>query len=264
MIKVIDTNGDTQEVEVIRYFSLNEGAYLLYSLNEVDDQEYVKLYGTKVNQMQGGEIGDDEWETVKEEIKKIIKGNKAGDLAVNDLNFQEIDGLTVQVSRVFKLTKQLVDLLKANKKEFEPKAEEPVANEVPEPAVEESAEVEVPEPAVEESAEVEVPEPAVEESAESEVPVPSGNEFDLGIEQPAEEATPTPEFEEVRPSAAADLPSSEEVNQLEPQTVGEAEPTDAPDYEKLYQEAVEAQEALKNENEALQNKIAEITKILNQ
>lgn len=114
-------NNEPMNVRVIRYFELNNSNYLIYSMNEVDDQNYVKLYAVKVESQNGQMVGsnivdENEWNTIKELIKVIIKGNKDGVADVADLNYHELGSLRVGETRVFKLANQLVELLAANKK----------------------------------------------------------------------------------------------------------------------------------------------------
>lgn len=117
---VIDFNDEELEVEVIRYFEKNNGKYLIYSLNEIDNEGYVKLYCTKVyNHSAVNVTSDEEWIMIKEMIKEIVKDNRDGsNLNVEDLNYNEINNISVEGNRVFKLQGNLVNLLSANKKEF--------------------------------------------------------------------------------------------------------------------------------------------------
>lgn len=127
MLKVIDINGSTLEVEVVRYFALEGKKYLMYTLNEIDEQNYSKLYAIKVDENNYSvKIEDDsEWTFVKDQIKIIIKANKEGIQSVEDQDFAKIQGITLSDPKVFKLSVDFVNLFKANKKEF-PKEETPV------------------------------------------------------------------------------------------------------------------------------------------
>ncbi len=269
MLKIVDVNGDTQEVEVIRYFQLNSNNYLLYSLGEKDEQNYVKLYGNKVESQQGVEISEDEWGNVKDEIKKIIKGNKEGNLEVADLNFKEINGVVIKDSRAFKLSSELVDLLKANKKEFaEEQAEAaPVQEEQPQETAPQDfdlgletegesneAEVETPQPEEAPQPEIETPQP--EEAPQPEVETPQPEE----APQPEVE-TPQPEMEAPQPS---EMPQPEAVADIQPEPVGsvEEEIEENKDYEQLYKEAQEVQKVLKAEIDDLKAKLSKIAQTL--
>ena len=71
-VKKID--GSSENISVIRYFKLNDFSYLIFSLNEIDDGGYVKLYISKISNGMGVTISDDvEWNLVKDTIKDIIK-----------------------------------------------------------------------------------------------------------------------------------------------------------------------------------------------
>lgn len=255
MIKILDANEDSQEVEVIRYFRANGSDYLLYALNEVDEQDYLKLYGLKIENAKGISIPDDEWTLVKDEIKKIIKGNKEGDLKVEDLDFTTLEGISSEESRAFKLSTQLVELLGSNKKEFpkeEPKEETPV-EEAP----------------VEEKTDFDLGlEPETEEPVQS---------FDFGTEEndempkfdfdATEETTETPTSEE---ATEPELPTPEEVNEIEPTVVAsfdddEISPAEEkPDFETLYNEEKELNEVLKSEIEQLRSKINKIAQFISE
>ncbi|NLL44739.1 MAG: DUF1292 domain-containing protein [Mollicutes bacterium] len=128
---VISANNTQVDVDVIRYFNLNNNKYLVYSLNEVDEQNYVKLYAVKVNENEGligsNIVDENEWNIVKEKIKEIIMGNKAGNLNVEDLDYRMLTNLRINDYRVFKLSLEFTELLKANKKVFDQ-----VVNPIPE------------------------------------------------------------------------------------------------------------------------------------
>ncbi len=279
MLKVLDLNGDSQEVEVIRYFKMNGVSYLLYALNEVDEQDYLKLYGAKVSDGVGNNIEDAEWDTVKEEIKRIIKGNKEGNLQIEDLNFVEIDGLTINDFRAFKLSNELVSLLKANKKEFamevaaetnEAEVETPMP-ETSEPQFEPSI-PEVSEPEMEtpmpESYE---PQPEVSTSFEVESEKPEGNPFDFPATEeakfdfPAEEEKPAGGFDlGLEIEGNSEMPTSEDVASIEPTEVKSFDEPDINNYEAMYKEAQEVNVVLKDENEELKRKLGKITQLLNE
>lgn len=123
-VNLINVDGETMKVEIIRYFQFNNNNYLIYSLNEVDEQNYVKLYAVKVENNGGvlvsSNITDESvWGAIKEQIKIIVRGNKDGIAEVADLNYRELESLKIVDSRVFKLSNQLVSLLGANKKVFD-------------------------------------------------------------------------------------------------------------------------------------------------
>ncbi len=264
MIKILDANGDSQEVEVIRYFKSNGADYLLYALNEVDEQDYLKLYGLKIENAKGLSIPDDEWALVKDEIKKIIKGNKEGNLEVEDLDFTTLEGITSEESRAFKLSTQLVELLGSNKKEF-PK--------------EEVSETVAEEPVVEEKTDFDLGlEPETEET-EAEEPVQSfdfgneeGNEmpkFDFEATEEESVEAELPESEEV--NVEPELPTAEEVSEIEPTVVASFDdeeissvPEDKQDFETLYNEEKELNEVLKSEIDQLRSKINKIAQFISE
>jgi hypothetical protein len=122
-VNVVNINNELLNINVIRYFEMDNDRYLIYSLNEIDEQNYVKLYAIKVEDRDGNLVGfkiEDEntWASIKELIKVIVRGNKNGIAEVSDLNYKELEALRLSDSRVFKLSNPLAELLSANKKTF--------------------------------------------------------------------------------------------------------------------------------------------------
>lgn len=127
-VSLLGINNEKFDVAVIRFFSLNVNNYFIYSMNEVDEQNYIKLYAVKINIDTNGIsssniIDENEWLAVKEMIKTIIKENKEGSLTVVDADYHKLENVKIGESRVFKLSAPLVELLKANKKNFTPTPE---------------------------------------------------------------------------------------------------------------------------------------------
>lgn len=123
--KIKNANNDYIEIEVIRYFVNNEIEYLIYSLNEIDESGYTKLYASKIIGSKACIITDnDEWNLVKEIIKEVVRNNRDGnELNIIDLDENNLDDIVLQDTRVFKLQGNLVNLLSENKnvvKEQEP------------------------------------------------------------------------------------------------------------------------------------------------
>ena len=124
-INIKNAQGESININVIRYFRLNESEYLIFSLNEVDDGGYVKLYICKVIGNTASSITDDvEWNLIKDTIKTIIKSNKDNlPLSIIDINSSKLDGIQITDQKVFKLSETFISLLGANKK-VEPVVEE--------------------------------------------------------------------------------------------------------------------------------------------
>lgn len=138
MDKMFITNqmGERLEVGVVRFFEHNEITFLIYTLSEVDANNYVKLYVTKVNteNVQSITITEEsEWNSFKDVMKEIIRNNKNNlPLQIKDLDPQEINNIVIYDSKVFKLSSEMVSFLQMNKK---------VSNNVAEVGVNESVSV---------------------------------------------------------------------------------------------------------------------------
>lgn len=116
--KMKNINDEYIDIEVIRYFINNDTEYLIYSLNEIDEKGYTKLYASKIIGAKAIIITDnDEWNIVKEIIKEVVRSNRDGsELNIIDLDEDNLDDIVLQDTRVFKLQGNLVNLLSENKK----------------------------------------------------------------------------------------------------------------------------------------------------
>lgn len=135
-IGVVVPTGEKSEVEVVRFFEAYGKKYLVYTLNEKDEQGFVKLYVARIDEtadkaLVGNFIDDDnEWKVVKDEFKKIIGENSdSGKTSANDLNPFDLANIDIKGNRVIKLMESYVNLLSANQKQFEQPA--PAAPEAP-------------------------------------------------------------------------------------------------------------------------------------
>ncbi|MDD2518477.1 MAG: hypothetical protein PHI05_00860 [Bacilli bacterium] len=230
-INLINANNEPFNAEVIRYFELNNSGYLIYSLNEVDEQNYVKLYAVKVNNENGAlittNIDEDAWTAIKELIKVIIRANKDGVAEVADLNLANLESLKINDGRVFKLSNQLTELLGANKKVV---VEQPVVEETPAmPEVEETPVV------------------TPEQNMDNEWPM------EPSIDAVTETAELTP-VETTTPEVASEV-SLENEWPMEPTVETTDEKVAVDSFKELYE-----QEKLKNEE--LINKLNEIKKLI--
>lgn len=115
MIK--NAQGEQVNINVVRYFRLNGIEYLVFSLNEVDEGGYVKLYISKINGNFANTITDDvEWNLIKDTIKNVIKSNKENmPLMITDLDIRKLSNVQIVDQKVFKLSETFIQLLSANK-----------------------------------------------------------------------------------------------------------------------------------------------------
>ena len=79
-IIVLDESGNEKEAEILSAFTVKKfnKNYILYTLNEVDENEMVKIYASELiekdNMYSLGAIeSDEEWAAVKEVMKEIAK-----------------------------------------------------------------------------------------------------------------------------------------------------------------------------------------------
>ena len=82
-IVVIDESGNEKEAEILRAFTIKKYSkdYILYTLNEIDENEMIKIYASELikkdNMYSLGAISsDEEWVAVKEVMKNIAKSEE--------------------------------------------------------------------------------------------------------------------------------------------------------------------------------------------
>ncbi len=127
---ILDQNNSNLNISVVRYFMSNTIKYLIYTLNEKDENGYIKLYASRISDASLTEkiVDENEWNYIKELIKVIVKEAKEGELkTVTDLNLKDLTAVKVNTYRLFKLADNVVNMLSANKKVF---TEQPVVEAV--------------------------------------------------------------------------------------------------------------------------------------
>ena len=82
-IIVLDESGNEKEAEILSAFTVKKynKNYILYTLNEVDENEMVKIYASELiekdNMYSLGAIeSDEEWTAVKEVMKEVAKSEE--------------------------------------------------------------------------------------------------------------------------------------------------------------------------------------------
>ena len=115
-IVLYNQNGQKFDVEVVRYFSKGNNKYLIFSLDEKDNNGYVQLYLTKVEDVDGTYVmsnvtDEKEWREFRDSIQQIVNNNKAG-IPNNDyLDVKKLNGSTVAEFRIFKLKDEVSKVL---------------------------------------------------------------------------------------------------------------------------------------------------------
>ncbi len=187
-VTISNLQGENGLVNVVRYFNNNGSEILIYSLNEVDEAGYTRLYVTKLNGVDGTynaeTLNDNEWNEIKNLIKIIVKSNKEGmPVPVQDLDPKKIKNIILKEKKVFKLNASLVNDLSANKKIFDKSNDK-----------------------AEQTQQVNTQMPAFETPAQPTFDVPSAPAFETPV-QPTFDIPSTPAFETpVQPTF--DIPST--------------------------------------------------------
>lgn len=113
-------SGESAVASVVRYFKYANQDYMLYTLNEVDASNYIKLYGITVSMDQSGNfiaaaIDDSIWGNIVALIKEMVKpiSERANNDFI-DLNSNSISTINLLSKRVFKINKDMANLLVTN------------------------------------------------------------------------------------------------------------------------------------------------------
>jgi hypothetical protein len=119
-IVLYNQNGQKFDVDVIRYFKVSGKKYLIFSMDEIDGNGYIQLYVSRIEEFAGKynmlNITDDaEWAAFKEAIHGIVNNNRANIPNNNDLDFNPLDGTVINQFRIFKLKKDVAEVLSQNK-----------------------------------------------------------------------------------------------------------------------------------------------------
>lgn len=122
MEKFTITNADNtrMNVDLIRYFKFKNDCYLIYTLNEIDEKGYLKLYLVKIMEELGFPVthnikDDKEWAGMQSIVKKVLKEIKSNKRKfLEDLNYDSIQGIKIVEPRFFKLDQKLAEVLSSN------------------------------------------------------------------------------------------------------------------------------------------------------
>ena len=109
-VYVMDNRGHETEAFKIRYFNYEDANYFIYTLGEIDKDEYVKLYLKKIRNGEEQFISEDDWAHIKEIIQKVVKEIKSGRVtSFRDLNTSSLNEIMETDTRIFKLKKSVVE-----------------------------------------------------------------------------------------------------------------------------------------------------------
>ena len=260
-VTISNLQGENGLVNVVRFFNNNGNEYLIYSLNEIDESGYTRLYVTKLSGVDGmytaDTLSDTEWNEIKNLVRIIVKSNKEGMVSpVNDINPKKINNILLKDKKVFKLNTPLVNDLSANKPKFDEDTEDgstqkAINNSIVQPTFE------VPSaPTFETPVQptFEVPSaPTFETPVQPTFEVPSVPTFETPV-QPTFEVPSAPTFETpVQPTF--DFNDSFNINNGQ-QDINRISEESKEDYKLMYQEQL-------NKNKELQEQIDKYINILN-
>ena len=106
-----------EKIRYIRYKNIN---YVIFTLNEQDDEGYEKVYMNKIIDNEEDLISDSDWSNLKGVIPTIVKQIRNNDITdFEDLSLNDIEKLDLNLSKAFKLKINIVDSIKKEESEKE-------------------------------------------------------------------------------------------------------------------------------------------------
>ena len=113
--------GESVTAKVLKLFKYNDEIYMLYTLNEIDPSNYIKLYGVKLtmnpstNQISASMIDDSVWGSIVSLIKEMVKPvqERINNNFIN-LDSRNLTSVDLISKRIFKINKDMADLIVKN------------------------------------------------------------------------------------------------------------------------------------------------------
>lgn len=113
--------GESVTAKVLKIFKYNDEIYMLYTLNEIDPSNYIKLYGVKLtmnpstNQISASMIDDSVWGSIVSLIKEMVKPvQERTNNNFIDLDLRNLTSVDLISKRIFKINKDMADLIVKN------------------------------------------------------------------------------------------------------------------------------------------------------
>ena len=113
--------GESVTAKVLKIFKYNDEIYMLYTLNEIDPSNYIKLYGVKLtmnpstNQISASMIDDSVWGSIVSLIKEMVKSvQERTNNNFIDLDSRNLTSVDLISKRIFKINKDMADLIVKN------------------------------------------------------------------------------------------------------------------------------------------------------
>lgn len=113
-------NGNSETVQVERYFRALNSQYLIYSKDGADIDGNVRINVVKIENNQAVPIDETtEWEAVKNVIVEIVNDNRElSKLSIEDLDYQSLENLNVTNKNALRLPSAVMPYLSANQPDF--------------------------------------------------------------------------------------------------------------------------------------------------
>lgn len=116
-INISYESGHIFSVYLVRYFRFENNAYFIYTLQEKDDRDYMKLYVVKVMKELNHLVTQtvrrpDEWNKMKLIVKRILSEIKKQELTcIEDLDPFELENIVIYENKSFHIATDLANIL---------------------------------------------------------------------------------------------------------------------------------------------------------
>lgn len=111
---------DNLNGEKIRFIKYKNIKYIIFTLNEQDEEGYEKVYMNKIFDKEEDIISDSDWANLKGVIPTIVKQIRSNNITeFEDLDLNEVEKVNLNYSKAFKLKVNIVDSIKKEDKKDE-------------------------------------------------------------------------------------------------------------------------------------------------
>lgn len=119
-ILVKNNDGESSIINVVKYFKLENNNYMLYTLNEADDSQYIKMYAIRViekeNGIEGLELNNDESTKIVQYIRNYVTASMQNQpFDSNELDSTNLISITLNSKKAFNLNKEMANILMSNR-----------------------------------------------------------------------------------------------------------------------------------------------------
>lgn len=112
-VYVMDNRGREKVAKKVAYFKVLDKKYFIYTLEEIDNEGYIKLYIKQFENGEDIEIPGAEWDYVKGLVQEVLRQMRDGEAKTyENLNSNDVTEVMESGSRVFKIKQDIIRQIK--------------------------------------------------------------------------------------------------------------------------------------------------------